>query len=68
MNVYQQRYLEIRSLLDEALGPEEAEGSGQGIVQDVALIVRQRNEALSMLETVFPHAAEKIRAIRHIGE
>ena len=45
-------YLDIQQVLDKALGTNEADGAGAGIVADVALLAEQRDKARSELAQV----------------
>lgn len=45
LRMFKQRYFEVQELLDEVLGPDEADRTGEGIVQEVHLVAQQRDEA-----------------------
>lgn len=45
-------YLDIQNVLDAALGTEEADGAGAGIVADVALLAEQKRTADAANENV----------------
>ena len=44
-DMYMQRYVEIQAILDQAHGGNEGDGAAQGIVEDVYLLMLQRDEA-----------------------
>lgn len=43
-------YFEIQKVLDGALGTEEVDGAGAGIVADIALLAKQKREAVQRAE------------------
>lgn len=50
--MYHDAYMAISRLMDKALGPNEEDGAGQGLQEDVALVVAQRDEARAALAAV----------------
>lgn len=49
LGMFKTRYFEVQELLDEVLGPDEEDGTGEGIVQEVALLAEQRDAAREQL-------------------
>jgi hypothetical protein len=47
--MWEQAYMEVQSVLDEALGSGEDDGAGAGIAADVLLLVAQRDEARAVV-------------------
>lgn len=54
--MYHDRYWQVQEVLDEALGPNEEDGTGQGIVAEVALVVQQREEAIAERDRYREHS------------
>ncbi|MEU4640865.1 hypothetical protein [Micromonospora sp. NPDC023814] len=50
LGMFKTRYFEVQEVLDEALGTEEEDGSGEGIVQDVRLLAQQRDALRPVVE------------------
>lgn len=48
--MYQDRYWAVQEVLDVALGPNEEDGSGEGMAADVHLLAQQREEARAEAE------------------
>lgn len=49
IDMYERAYLDINKVLDEALGTEEEDGAGEGIVADVMLLAHRYKLALEAL-------------------
>lgn len=64
--MFAKRYWEIQKVLDQALGDGDDDGTGMGIVEDVSLIVQQRDRALAALAAHDPAAAGDIRGMRDL--
>jgi hypothetical protein len=62
-DMYEKAYFEISKALDEALGTEEEDGAGQGIVADVMLLAHRYQLALDVLAQV-PNLGTVVQEIR----
>jgi hypothetical protein len=49
-SMWERAYMDVQAVLDKALGTREEDGAGEGIAADVALLVRQRNNARTEAE------------------
>jgi len=55
-SMWEQAYMAVQAVLDKALGTEEEDGAGAGIVADVHLLALQRDEARARLADAREHA------------
>ena len=53
--MWEQAYMDVQKVLDEALGAEEEDGAGSGIAGDVWLLAQQRDEARAKLAAIAEH-------------
>jgi hypothetical protein len=51
-SMWEQAYMEVQSVLNEALGSGEDDGAGAGIAADVALVVEQRDKARELVRSL----------------
>lgn len=64
--MYKKRYFEIADLLDEALGTDEGVRTGEGIVQDVYLLVQLQQEAAQRAGAIRQMANEANARLRSL--
>ena len=67
-DMYEKAYFDIQKVLDEALGPNEEDGAGEGIVSDVLLALavaerRGQSKGLRIAAHACEKSAESLRAL-----
>jgi hypothetical protein len=57
--MWENAYMDVQRVLDEALGTEEKDGAGSGIAADVWLLANQRDEARVKLAAITAHCRRR---------